>query len=92
MNEGSASASEIVAGAVKDRDRGTLIGKKTYGKGSVQILENLSDGSGIKITIAKWYTPNGSQIDGVGIEPDMTVEGNEATDADEVLDFAMGQF
>jgi len=92
VNEGSASASEIVAGAVKDRDRGTLIGKKTYGKGSVQILENLSDGSGIKITIAKWYTPNGSQIDGVGIEPDMTVEGNEATDADEVLDFAMGQF
>lgn len=92
VNEGSASASEIVAGAVKDRDRGKIIGKKTFGKGSVQVLENLSDSSGIKITIAKWYTPNGSQIDGVGIEPDMAVLENEATEADEVLDFAMGQF
>jgi carboxyl-terminal processing protease len=92
VNGGSASASEILAGAIRDRGRGTLIGEKTYGKGSVQILENLSDGSGIKITIAKWYTPNGSQIDGKGIEPDIAVADNDSTVADEVLDFALGQF
>ncbi|MGL4641898.1 MAG: S41 family peptidase [Cetobacterium sp.] len=74
INEGSASASEIVSGAVKDYKRGLLIGEKTFGKGSVQTLLPLPDGDGIKITIAKYYTPSGVSIHGTGIEPDILVE------------------
>ncbi|MGL6024878.1 MAG: S41 family peptidase, partial [Cetobacterium sp.] len=74
INEGSASASEIVSGAVKDYKRGLLIGEKTFGKGSVQTLLPLPDGDGIKITIAKYYTPSGVSIHGKGIEPDILVE------------------
>lgn len=80
INEGSASASEILAGAMKDYKRATLIGQKSFGKGSVQVLENLSDNGAVKITIAKWQTPNGSQIDGVGIEPDVKIENKDASD------------
>jgi len=73
-NGSTASASEIVAGALKDYGMATLIGEKTYGKGSVQTLENLSNGEMLRVTIAKWYTPNGKNINGEGIEPDVEVE------------------
>ena len=74
INENSASASEILAGAIKDRKCGTLIGKKTYGKGVVQGWFMIGDGTSIKLTIAKYFTPNGICIDGIGIEPDIEVE------------------
>lgn len=77
INGGSASASEIVSGALKDHKRATLIGEKTFGKGSVQTLLPLPDGDGIKITIAKYYTPNGISIDGTGVEPDTKVEDKD---------------
>jgi carboxyl-terminal processing protease len=74
VNGGSASASEIFSGAIKDNDRGVLVGQKTYGKGSVQTVRELPDGSGIRITTALYYTPSGVSIDNVGIEPDYSVE------------------
>lgn len=74
VNENSASASEIFAGAVKDRQCGTLIGTTTFGKGIVQGLQNLTDGSGVKLTTSRYYTPNGVCIQGTGIEPDITLE------------------
>ncbi len=73
-NGSTASASEILAGALKDYGFATLIGEKTYGKGSVQSLEDLKGGELLRVTIAKWYTPNGTNIDHEGIEPDKTVE------------------
>jgi carboxyl-terminal processing protease len=74
INENSASASEIFAGAIKDYNYGTLIGTTTYGKGIVQTIYPLEDGSAIKLTTAKYYTPNGNYIHGVGIEPDIELE------------------
>lgn len=74
VNGGSASASEIVAGAVQDTGAGTLIGTQTFGKGTVQQVLPLKNGSRIKLTIAKYLTPNGRVIDGVGITPDIVVE------------------
>lgn len=74
VNENSASASEILAGAVKDRERGTLVGMQTFGKGLVQRLFTLPDGSGLNVTIQKYYTPSGVSIHGVGILPDETVQ------------------
>lgn len=74
VDEGSASASEILSGAVKDRKAGLLIGTKTFGKGLVQTVEKLNDGSGFKLTIQKYYTPNGTDINKVGIEPDIEVK------------------
>ena len=74
VNEGSASASEIVAGALRDLRGIKLIGQKTFGKGSVQELINLEQNSSVKITIAKWLTPNGTEINEKGLEPDVKVE------------------
>jgi len=77
IDEGSASASEIVSGAVKDRKAGLLIGVKTFGKGLVQSIEQLKDGSGIKLTTQKYYTPNGISINKIGIQPDIEVKAPE---------------
>lgn len=74
VNEGSASASEILAGAVKDTESGLLIGTKTFGKGIVQRIRQLSDGSGFKLTVSKYFTPNGISIHGIGITPNITLE------------------
>ncbi|MCQ4573876.1 MAG: S41 family peptidase [Candidatus Brocadiales bacterium] len=75
INNGSASAAEIVAGAIRDRKRGLLVGTKTFGKGSVQSLVPVEDeGSAIKLTTAKYYTPSGASIHDIGIEPDVVVE------------------
>ncbi len=77
VNGGSASASEILAGAIKDNKRGKIIGEKTFGKGTVQQLESLSNGSSVKITVAKWLTPSGLSIDKNGINPDIEVKEGE---------------
>jgi len=74
VNGGSASASEILAGALRDYKKATLVGEQTYGKGSVQTLKDFSDGSALKVTIAKWLTPAGDFINDKGIEPNIKVE------------------
>ena len=74
VNEGSASASEIVSGAIKDNKRGILVGKKTFGKGLIQSLTNLSDGSGLAVTVASYLTPSGRNIQNLGIDPDRLLE------------------
>lgn len=90
VNENSASASEIFAGAIKDYQYGTLIGTKTFGKGIVQSVRQLSDGSAIKLTTAKYYTPKGNYIHEVGIEPDVELEyeytGDKNADYDKAYD------
>ncbi|MEX1059283.1 MAG: S41 family peptidase [Candidatus Saccharimonadales bacterium] len=81
IDSGSASAAEIIAGALHDSRLATLVGLQSFGKGSVQQVVNLPDGSELKVTIARWYTPSGENIDKQGIEPDVKVEISEA-DAD----------
>ncbi|ODM26628.1 peptidase S41 [Clostridium sp. Bc-iso-3] len=77
VNGYSASASEILSGAVKDHDKGTLIGTKTFGKGLVQAVQKLEDGSGLKVTVARYFTPSGVCIHKEGIEPDIVIELDE---------------
>lgn len=84
VNKGSASASEILSGAIKDGNKGTIIGTTTFGKGLVQQVKPLADGTGFKFTISEYFTPNGTNIHGTGVEPDIVVElpgedGSETT-------------
>ena len=89
VNGGSASASEIVAGAVQDTERGKLVGVKTFGKGSVQEVERLADGSALRLTIAKWLTPKDREINGTGVTPDIEIKEEPTKDHDPQLDKAV---
>jgi carboxyl-terminal processing protease len=82
VNGQTASASEIVAGALQDRGRAALIGQTTLGKGSVQVILSLSDGSSLHVTNARWFTPNNRPLNGQGLEPDIPIEPVEETDAE----------
>lgn len=81
VNKGSASASEIVAGAIQDHKRGLIIGTNTFGKGSVQAVIPLADGSALRLTTARYYTPNNKSINKEGITPDILIEREEAKDS-----------
>lgn len=83
VNGGSASASEILSGALKDYKRATLVGEKTFGKGTVQEPQQFSDGSGLHVTIAKWLLPNGSNIHKVGIDPDVAIKFDSNSKVDD---------
>jgi len=86
INENSASAAEIFAGAVKDHEIGQLVGTTTFGKGIVQKIFNLTDGSVVKLTISSYFTPNGVNIHGKGIEPDVAVENEAPAEGEEAVD------
>ena len=95
VNAGTASASEIVAGAIQDSDRGVLIGENTFGKGSVQLVYDLSDQSSLHVTVAQWFTPNRHEITGNGLTPDIIVpltEEDRAQGKDPQLDRAIAYF
>lgn len=91
VDEGSASASELIAGALQDRGRATVVGMPTFGKGSVQTWHELSNGGGVRITISRWYTPDGHSVSEVGITPDVEVsyEVDEITGEDKQLSAAI---
>jgi carboxyl-terminal processing protease len=84
VDKGSASASEIVAGAIRDSRRGVLVGQRTFGKGSVQSVRQLPDGSGLALTTAYYYTPAGTRIHGAGLTPDVEVEGRKPPEGAEL--------
>ncbi len=87
INQGSASASEILAGALRDHKNSPLVGKRSFGKGSIQRLNYLSDGSSIKITVAKWLTPDGTPISEEGLDPDFEVD----LDKDDEVDYQLNK-
>ncbi|MDD5739072.1 MAG: S41 family peptidase [Candidatus Pacebacteria bacterium] len=89
INEGSASASEILAGALRDNRNIKLVGAKSFGKGSVQEQIDLSDKSSLKVTIAKWFTPNGTSLDKNGLDPDYLVSSNATSSLDAQMDKAL---
>ncbi len=89
VNDGSASASEVVAEALQDNKRATILGTNTFGKGSVQTIIRLEDGSGLKLTTAKFYAPSGRSISEVGVTPDVIVENTSSETKDEQLDTAV---
>jgi carboxyl-terminal processing protease len=88
VNNGSASASEIVAGALRDHLQAPIVGTKTFGKGSVQEFMKLSDGSSLRVTVAKWFTPAGHSINEQGIEPNVMIEQDRESEEDEQLNRA----
>lgn len=90
VNEGTASASEIVAGALKDRDRAVLIGTTTFGKGSVQEIIPLPDASAVKFTTAAYLTPNGKNINGKGISPDVEIDASPDVQFDRAVEVLQG--
>jgi len=82
VDQGSASASEVLAGAIRDRERGILLGDTTFGKGTVQTWKGLSNGGGVRITIARWLTPEGTWVHGEGLVPDLVVPLHDVTSED----------
>jgi carboxyl-terminal processing protease len=94
IDGGSASASEVVAGALRDQDRAILIGQKSYGKGSVQHVYDMDDGSQVHVTVAVWLTPDSILIDGEGLEPDIavTIPENPDSDQDPFIEAALAYF
>jgi carboxyl-terminal processing protease len=88
VDHGSASAAEIVAGAIRDHQRGVLVGEQTFGKGTVQHVHALADRSTVRITIARWLTPNEQPLNGIGLAPDLAVAAGSGA-ADPVLDRAV---
>ncbi len=89
INEGSASASEVLAGALRDRQDVPLVGETTFGKGSVNTLRGLNDGTGVYFTIARWHTPDGVLLEGEGITPDVEVVQDEDSDDDLQIEAAV---
>ncbi len=92
VNKGSASASEIFAGAIKDNERGKIVGETTFGKGTIQEPQETENGSGLHITIARWITPSGFWVNDGGLKPDIEILDNEETEEDEQLQEALRLF
>lgn len=89
INEGSASASEIVAGSLRDYQRAEIVGTKSFGKGTIQEAEDLPGGAGLHITTARWLLPSGESVDEIGLKPDIEIKDNPETETDEELDKAV---
>jgi len=85
INEGSASASEIVAGSLRDHQRAKIVGTKSFGKGTIQEAEDLPGGAGLHITTARWLLPSGESVDEVGLKPDVEIKDDPETEIDEQL-------